>query len=525
LVKKQKMNAHHAQHHPAHHAPSKNREMFTTIIMTVVITVAVLVAGFLIINALKDSSWSLPHSAASGSGKVTMIEYSDFQCPFCGKAFTTVKQLQQQYGDKLEIVYKQFPLPFHPFAEKAAEASLCAGDQGKFWDMHDLMFTHQDALAVSDLKGYASHLNLDTATFNTCLDSGSKAALIQADIAEGQKLGVSGTPTFFINGQSIVGAQPIEAFTAVLDKALGSSGSSGSAAAGTGSTGTTTQPAAADTSKDPIVYLTVVNDSTCASCDPQRIIDITTQQLFPTAKVVVLDKDSDAGQKLISDLKLTALPAYIFSSNVAQAANFAKVSPAMTQTGDYYVITPGAAGPVRFTVPVNISGKELLGFAKAPITIIEFSDFQCPYCKQFHDTVGPQLKTNYIDTGKVKMVYMEFPLDSIHPFAHNAALAAECAAEQNKFWAYHDLLFSDQTKLAVSDLKADAATLGLNATQFNDCLDSKRYDPLVTAETQMGQSFGIQGTPGFLVNGIFIGGTLPYDQFAAILDSELNASK
>ncbi len=494
--------------------------MLATIIMTVVITAAVLIAGYLIYGAVKDSSWSIhPAGAAgaSGNGTVTMTEYSDFQCPFCGQAYPTVKQLQQMYGNKLVLVYKQFPLPFHPYAEKAAEASLCAQDQGKFWQMYDQMFTHQDALTVDDLKADAVQLGMDATTFNTCLDSGSKVAAIQADIAEGQKLGVSGTPTFFINGQSIVGAQPLATFTAAINAALGTSGS-GSAAAGSSATTTGTS-----TANDPIVTLTVINDSTCAACDAQNIIDVTKQQLFPTAQVVMLDKNDEAAQQLISSLNISALPAYIFSSNIAQAANFAKVSPALINEGGYYVIAPGAAGPVRFTTELNISGKALLGSPNAPVTIIEFSDFECPYCKQFQDAVMPNLTTNYIDTGKVKMVYMEFPLDSIHPYAHNAALAAECAEEQNQFWAYHDALFADQSNIDVPALKAKAAALGLNTSQFNTCLDTKRYEPLVQAELAMGQSFGISGTPGFLVNGIFIGGALPYDQFAAIVNDELNA--
>ena len=147
-----------------------------------------------------------------------MEEFSDFQCPYCSKAYPIVEQLLKDYGDKLTFVYKQFPLTsIHPFAEKAAEASECARDQGKFKEYYDKLFTNQNALAVDDLKRYAKDLSLDTSKFNTCLDNNEKVSVVQKDLQEGQSRGVGGTPTFFINGQKLVGAQPIENFKSIID--------------------------------------------------------------------------------------------------------------------------------------------------------------------------------------------------------------------------------------------------------------------------------------------------------------------
>lgn len=151
---------------------------------------------------------------------VTIVEFSDFECPFCGRAQPTVKQIEQTYGDKVKLVFMHYPLPFHASAQKAAEASECALDQGKFWEMHDKMFDNQQALSVDQLKGYAKDLGLNTTQFNTCLDSGSKAKAISADMAKGQAAGVEGTPTFIINGVPVVGAQPYSAFSSVIDAAL-----------------------------------------------------------------------------------------------------------------------------------------------------------------------------------------------------------------------------------------------------------------------------------------------------------------
>jgi len=154
---------------------------------------------------------------------VTIIEFSDFECPFCGRFFSnTLPQLTREYIDtgKVKLVYRDFPLSFHPNAQKAAEAGECADDQGKFWEMHDKIFENQKAMSVVDLKSYAASLGLDTSEFNSCLDSGKHAKEIQKDISDGSKYGASGTPTFFINGIKLVGAQPFSAFQQIIESEL-----------------------------------------------------------------------------------------------------------------------------------------------------------------------------------------------------------------------------------------------------------------------------------------------------------------
>jgi protein-disulfide isomerase len=137
---------------------------------------------------------------------VTLVEFSDFQCPFCKQAAPTLKQVAQKFGDKVQIVYRQYPIEsLHPFALKAAEASLCGNDQGKFWELHDAMFADQTRLAVSDLKQTARRLGLDGNAFDSCLDSGRHVAQVQKDIQEGQRVGITGTPMMFINGVVVDG--------------------------------------------------------------------------------------------------------------------------------------------------------------------------------------------------------------------------------------------------------------------------------------------------------------------------------
>ena len=144
-----------------------------------------------------------------------------FQCPFCSKARDTVEEVMQAYAGKVRLVFRHYPLPFHQNAPKAAEASMCANEQGKFWELHDLMFKSQDKLEVAQLKEHAAAVGLDAAKFGKCLDSGKMAKAVQEDMAAGTKVGVTGTPAFFVNGVMLSGAQPLDEFKKVIDSELG----------------------------------------------------------------------------------------------------------------------------------------------------------------------------------------------------------------------------------------------------------------------------------------------------------------
>lgn len=161
------------------------------------------------------------HIRGATDAKVTIVEFSDFQCPFCGKAQPTIEEVLKNYNGSVRLVYKHFPLTqIHQYSLKAAEASECTDEQGKFWEYHDILFKNQNALGIADLKKYASQLGLDTTQFNECLDSNKMADRVAKNFEEGQKAGVSGTPAFFINGQKLVGAQPYSAFQSIIDKML-----------------------------------------------------------------------------------------------------------------------------------------------------------------------------------------------------------------------------------------------------------------------------------------------------------------
>jgi protein-disulfide isomerase len=159
---------------------------------------------------------------------VTIVEFSDFECPFCKQTNPTLKQLLERYPGKVRLAYRDFPLDsIHPQARRAAEAARCAQDQGKFWEYHDVLFTQSPQLAPEDLRRYAGQVGLDVTKFDGCLAAGTHKTAVQRDLDDGNRLGVTGTPAFFINGRTLTGAQPLEAFTRLIEQELASATASG----------------------------------------------------------------------------------------------------------------------------------------------------------------------------------------------------------------------------------------------------------------------------------------------------------
>ena len=163
-----------------------------------------------------------PEGATKGgaNAKVTIVEFSDFQCPFCSRVVPTLHQIEKEYGDKVRVVFRHNPLPFHGDAPLAAEAAVAAQAQGKFWEMHDKLFANQTALDRPSLEKYAHEIGLDMGKFKAALDSNKGKDQIEANMKEGTQFGVRGTPGFFINGNKVEGAQPFDAFKAVIDREL-----------------------------------------------------------------------------------------------------------------------------------------------------------------------------------------------------------------------------------------------------------------------------------------------------------------
>lgn len=177
---------------------------------------------------------------------------------------------------------------------------------------------------------------------------------------------------------------------------------------------------------------------------------------------------------------------------------------------------------------VSIDDDAILGDKDAPVTIIEFSDYECPFCKRHFTQVFPKIKENYIDTGKARLIFRDFPLGFHDPLATQQAIAAECAREQGgdeTYFEYHDLIFENTTSngngMEKSQLYDLADELSLNQAEFKDCLDSEKFKEEVAKDLADGGEYGITGTPGFFVNGWIIKGAVPYESFEKIIEQEL----
>jgi protein-disulfide isomerase len=184
---------------------------------------------------------------------------------------------------------------------------------------------------------------------------------------------------------------------------------------------------------------------------------------------------------------------------------------------------------------INTAGAPSLGEKTAKVTIVEFSDFQCPFCGRYATQTMPQLLDEYVKTGKVRYVFRNFPLDQLHPLAEKAAEASACAADQGKFWEAHDRFFKNQQALDAKEMQGHAVVLGLDAPKFQQCLDSSKYASRVKADLAEGQKYNVRGTPSFFFGTEvkdsklkavkFLNGALPLQDFKDVIDNLLNPPK
>jgi protein-disulfide isomerase len=367
----------------------------------------------------------------STNALVTIIEFADFQCPYCAKVDPTLKQVMAAYQGDVRFVWKNEPLPFHPNAEPAAELALEAraekGDAG-FWDAHDRLFASQPKLEAADLEKIAAAMKLDVAKVKSAIKTHKYKAEIEADSDLGEDMQANGTPHFFINGKRLVGAVPFESFKAIIDPELANA--KAQLAKGTPQAG---------------LYDAIIKDG----------------------------KGAPAPEKK--------------------------------------TISPNAQAPMR-------------GKSSAKVTIVEFADFQCPFCKRAEDDAVAEVKKNYGD--KVKFVWRDLPL-SFHPNAEPAAEAArEALAEkgQTGFWKMHDLLFANQTNLDRASLDGYAKQIGLDMTKFAAAIDNHTHKADIDLDSKAASDAKISGTPSFLINGYFLSGAQPYSKFRKLIDRALSES-
>jgi protein-disulfide isomerase len=353
------------------------------------------------------------------NARVTIVEFTDFQCPFCSRVQPTLKQILEKYPQDVRKVFKHTPLAFHQDAPLAAEASLAAGAQGKFWEMKDILFNNQKSLKEEDLIRYAQELGLNLEQFKSDLTSRKYKEQVERDSKEAAALGVTGTPSFFVNGRYLSGAKPLEAFVQVIDEEL-------------------------------------------------------------------------SGKEI----------PFKWGKNVKEEAGKAgakKDQPAEDPNKIY-------------TVPTGTSPSK--GAQSAPVTLVMFQDFQCPYSQRSQATIQ-QIMDAY--PGKIKAVFKNFPL----PFHKQAPLAAEAAlaaGAQGKFWEMHDKIFANQQQMDIANFKQYAQDLKLDVKKFSADLDTHRFKAAVDEDMKTGTSVAVRGTPTFFVNGKKLVGAKPLAEFQKVID-------
>jgi protein-disulfide isomerase len=384
--------------------------------------------------AATDPTWG------SRRALVTIVFFGDFQCPWTGRATQTIRAVEEKYGPgDLRVVWKNLPLPFHPNAHEAAEAAEALHMLGKndaFWRFFATAFANQSQLHPAQYETWAEAAGVDVGNFRRLVAAHAGAAKVDLDAALAKKLGVNGTPGFFINGTNLSGAQPIEKFVTAIDAEM-------------------------DKAK-----------ARLAAGAPQ-------DRLY-----------------------------------VAMAAeNFAARPPTPE--------TPSAKEDTTTVFKVPVGSAPARGPATAKVTIVEFADFQCPFCKRVEDTLA-KVRSTYGD--RVRIVWRDEPLP-FHPRALPAAeLAREARAQKGQatFWAVHDALFASQPRLEDTDLEAIARGAGLDVAMVTDAIAKNKHKIAIDQDVGLADDLQASGTPHFFVNGRRLVGAQPFEKFEAIIDEELS---
>jgi len=382
--------------------------------------------------------YNIPRGTAHADGPadapITIVVWSDYACGYCARVQGTLDQLQRLFPGQLRWVHRTLPLDED--YTLAAEASLAAAAQGKFRPMHDRLFALRGRVTRAEAELVARELGLDMIRFRADLDAGTYRGEVRSDSKDAEKLGIAGTPTFFINGRPVHGNQPLKIFVDTVEEELA-------------------RAAAAATNHPPDLYEALV-----------------------------------AGGKPTAD----------------------------TPNAEHDEVRLDPTQPYR--VGLGLPGHQL-GPDDALVTIVEWSDFQCPYCQR-QTAALQQLRQKYGD--QLRIVYRHYPLSG-HRDAQLAAEASVAAAEQGKFWAFHDLIWKNFGKLERADLEQYAKDAGLDMTKFRAALDERRYRDAVVAETAAAASLGVNATPTMFINGQPVVGSRKVADLERIVDAHIQTAK
>ncbi len=568
---------------------------------------------------------------------VTIVEFSDYQCPFCSRVEPTLNQLLEDYPGKLRVVFAHLPLEFHKNAKPAAKAAHAAFLQGKFWEMHDILFANQQNLSEDFYINTARELGLNVDQFIADMNAESTSNYISKCISDAKAANLSGTPSFLINGVTFVGAQPIDAFKKKIDEEIKRAESTAAEKKLAGNdlykelvkTAPVPKADRDDEDDEPQgrIYIedgkSIVIGNNKASVTLVAYIDMqcpfssrawdTVQKLIRNNpnkfRIVVkhdplpfhkdaklaaraveaakkqkkaepyiqklfdnqnaLDRDSliryakdlklnekkfiadmdspeaigqvqldmESGEKsgvkgtphfFMNGTALTGAQPYdkfqsLLDAELKAAEPYTKGKKKLSGQKLYEQIVKDNPIPEKPPIVINTKGAPTLGPDDAPVTIIAFSDFQCPFCKRAKGTIFDLIEMPKYK-GKIKLVFMQFPL----PFHNNAEIAAQAALfahEHGKFLEMHDLLFANQDALNKTYLLQYAEQIGLDPAALDAALENETYKDVVDAHKQEAIKADLSGTPSFVINGQMLVGALPLEKFEEAVDRALEKAK
>ncbi len=437
---------------------------------------------------------------------VTWVEFSDFQCPYCARMATQIEpELLKKYNGKIRVVFKHFPLPFHQHAMEAAEAAEEVRAQkgnDAFWKFHDEVFKNQGRLGSEGrkfLEEVAKKLGLDMAKFKKAMDEHTHKARIQKDMELAKKIEVQGTPFIYINGQ-LVERDPAPVVEKQLKRAE--------------------ELVKKGTPKDK-VYETLTKQG--KGSGPVRTMDYTPDELKDyTGKFMSICNNPKA-KDMMDSIRQCSTPTISCdelekcAQKKQQEAQKKAREEMLSLTEEQKKLTCDELANRHLTCmmgkkkvyDIPVGDSPVLGPKDAPVTWIEFSDFQCPYCGRMATQTEPELLKKY--AGKVRVVFKHFPLD----FHQHAMEAAEAASEvyaqkgNSAFWKFHDEVFKNQERLSKEGMKflrEVAKKLGLDMAKFDKAMNEHTHKARIQKDKDLANEIGVRGTPYIYINGQFVRG-------------------
>lgn len=518
-------------------------------------------------------------SQAPTESAVTLVEFSDFECPYCAKMVGVMDELIRAYPGKVRLIVKDFPLPSHPGSELAHEACLAAKAQGKYWEMYHLLFANQQRLQESDLLKYGGQLHLDASKLENALKTHRYKNEVEESKAEGTALGVTATPTFFLNGRKLEGVQTSAVLNAQVEEALGLVAPSGTKEAGSAEAGVLANSPVRG-SPDAAVTIIEFADFQCPFCASARnSLDQVLREYPHKVRLVFrnfpLDFHADsmlahraalaAGEQgkfwemhdlifsrqramkrddLFSMARSLDLDMDRFATDLQSEKVQRQISAdreegkrrAVDGTPTFYVDGQplvGAATAARFEemitralvakgiqpdkAPITAEVGPARGPEHAPVTVLWYSDVTSPLAISA-DRLMEQLLEAYPE--QVRVVYKNRPLE----FHRDAALAHQAlvaAAAQGQLWPMHRALLAHQRALSATDLTGYAADLGLDTNRFLADLTNEATRDQVQSDVSQAREAGVNGVPVFFVNGTRVDGIQPFSKLKTIVDEQI----